>query len=212
MIPNSLDKIVLSIIEPTNEAVIKLNKISHRQKYKSSDEITKEVLRVLYEYNSKIKNIMGNSQLPIDDLPLELIVDDLLWYCITRFNVKCSDKEIDKKYKVGRVSDYLFPYELQYRLGFIIIENRFHELYEQAYDKHGKVKDLEAEKMYKTYSTLLQQISKFPSLRKILYRQIGQLCIRYLYERGILKETPEGYIISTEHPKVQEVMKKFYRY
>ena len=158
------------------------------------------------------KNRIGNLQLPIDDLPLELILDDLLWYCSTRFNVKCSDKEINKKYKVGRVSDYLFPYELQYRLGFVIIENRFYELYEQAYDKHGKVKDQKAEKMFKIYSTLLQKTSQFPSLREILYRQIGQLYIKDLYERGILKETQEGYIISTDNPEVQKVMKRFYRY
>lgn len=209
MIPNSLDKIILSIIEPTIEASIELSKISHEHKHKSSDEITKKVLD---KYGWEIKNRIGNLQLPIDDLPLELILDDLLWYCSTRFNVKCSDKEINKKYKVGRVSDYLFPYELQYRLGFVIIENRFYELYEQAYDKHGKVKDPEAEKMFKIYSILLQKTSQFPSLREILYRQIGQLYIRDLYERGILKETQEGYIISTDNPEVQKVMKRFYRY
>ncbi|NAZ26420.1 MAG: hypothetical protein GU343_02725 [Nanoarchaeota archaeon] len=207
MIPNSLDKIILHILEPTIEAGIELSNISHEQK--------SEKEKILNEYSKKIESKISSFQsheLHIDDDSLVLILDDLLWYCSTRFNVKCSDKEIDKKYKTGKLSGYLYLDELQYRLGFVMIENRFHTLYEQAYDKHGKVKDPEAEKMFKIYSTLLQKTSQFHSLREILYRQIGQLYIRDLYERGILKETLEGYIILTDHPEVQKVMKMFYRY
>lgn len=209
MIPNNLDEIILLIIEPTIEASKKLNEISNEQNY----EFLKN--EILNEYSKKIEPIISGFQpnkLRIDDSSLELISDDLLWYCRTRFNVKCSNEEINGKYKVGKLSGYLYLHDLKNRLGFIMIENRFHELYEQAYDKHGEVKDQEAEKMFKIYSTLLQKTSKFPSLREILYCQIGQLYIRDLYERGILKEAPEGYIILTDHPEVQKVMKKFYRY
>jgi hypothetical protein len=209
MIPNSLDKIILHILEPTIETSIELSNISNNQNYEFlKNEILDKYSR---EIESRISSFQSH-ELHIDDDSLVLILDDLLWYCSTRFNVKCSDKEIDKKYKVGKLSDYLYLDELQYRLGFVMIEKRFHTLSEQAYDKHGKVKDPEAEKMFKIYSTLLQKTSQFPSLREILYRQIGQLYIRDLYERGILKETPEGYIISTNNPEVQKVMKRFYRY
>jgi len=209
MIPNSLDEIILLIIEPTKEASKELKKISNEQNY----EFLKN--EILNKYSRKIESKISSfksHKLHIDDISLELILDDLVSYCRTRINVKCSNEEINRKYRVGELSSYLYLNELENRLGFIIIENRFYELYEQAYDKHGKVKDPEAEKMFKIYSKLLKKTSKFPSLREILYRKIGQLYIRDLYERGILKETPEGYIILTDHPKVQEVMKKFYRY
>ncbi len=209
MIHNSLDEIILSIMEPTKEAVIKLSKISNKQNY--------EFLKngILNEYSREIESKIRSFQphkLHIDNISLELIVDDLLWYCHTRINVKCSNEEINRKFKDGKLSGCLDLDELKNRLGFLIIGNRLLDLHEQAYDEQGKVKDSEAEEMFKIYSTLLQQISKFPRLREILYRQIGQLYLEYLSEIGILKVTPEGYIISTDHPKVQEVMKKFYRY
>jgi hypothetical protein len=212
MIPNSLDKIILRIIEPTIKASVELNKISYE--YRSSDEITKKVSKVLDKYGWEIENRIGNLQLSIDDLPLELILDDLLWYCYTRINVKCSNEEVNRKYKINKLSGYLHLDELKNRLGFMVIENRLHELYEQAYDKQGKVKDLKAEKMFKVYSTLLQQTSKFPSLREIIYHQIGQLIVKILKEKGILiqKEECGEYIILTDHPEVQDVMKKFHKY
>jgi hypothetical protein len=209
MIPNSLDEIILSIMEPTMKAVIELSKISDKKNY----EFLKN--QILDKYSREIEFKIRSFQLHklyIDDGSLELILDDLLWYCRTRINVKCSNEEIDRKYKDGKLSGYLDLDELKYRLGLTMIEDGFYRSYEQAYDEQGKVKDLEAEKMFKIYSTLLQQTSKFPLLREILYRQIGQLYLEYLSKMGILKATPEGYIISTENPEVQKVMKKFYRY
>ncbi|MFZ8800896.1 MAG: hypothetical protein ACO2ON_01810 [Candidatus Nanopusillus sp.] len=209
MAPNSLDEVILSVIEPTKEAIMELNKILNKQ---NSEFLKNEILK---KYSGEIESKISSFQsykLHIDDISLELILDDLLWHCRTRINVKCSNEEIDRKYKDGKLFGYLYLDELENRLGFLMIGNRFLELYEQAYDERGKVKDLEAEKMFKIYSALLQQTGKFHPLREILYHQIGQLYIRYLYEMGILKKTPEGYIILTNHPKVQEVMKKFYRY
>ena len=209
MIPNSLDKIILSIIEPTIEASMELSKISHEQK--------SERERILNEYSKKIEPIISSFQsheLHIDDDSLGLVLDDLLWYCYTRINVKCSNEEVNRKYKVDKLSGYLHLDELKNRLGLMVIENRFHKLYEQAYDEQGKVKDLKAEKMFKVYSTLLQQTSKFPSLREIIYHQIGQLVVKRLEEKGILiqKEECGEYIILTDHPEVQDVMKKFHKY
>jgi len=209
MIPNSLDKIILSIIEPTIEASMELSKISHEQK--------SERERILNEYSKKIEPIISSFQsheLHIDDDSLGLVLDDLLWYCYTRINVKCSNEEVNRKYKVDKLSGYLHLDELKNRLGLMVIENRFHKLYEQAYDEQGKVKDLKAEKMFKVYSILLQQTSKFPSLREIIYHQIGQLVVKRLEEKGILiqKEECGEYIILTDHPEVQDVMKKFHKY
>jgi hypothetical protein len=209
MIPNSLDKIILSIIEPTIEASMELSKISHEQK--------SERERILNEYSKKIEPIISSFQsheLHIDDDSLGLVLDDLLWYCYTRINVKCSNEEVNRKYKIDKLSGYLHLDELKNRLGFLVIENRLHELYEQAYDEQGKVKDLKAEKMFKVYSTLLQQTSKFPSLREIIYHQIGQLVVKILEEKGILNQKEEcgEYIILTDHPEVQDVMKKFHKY
>ena len=204
MIPNSLDEIILSIMEPTMKAIIELSKISNKQNSEILDKYIREI-------EFKMRSFQPH-KLYIDNISLRLILDDLLWYCRTKINVKCSNEEINREYKVGKLSGYLYLDELEYRLGFLMIESRFFELHEQAYDELRKIKDPEAEKMFKIYSTLLQQTSKFPLLRKIIYRQIGKLYIRDLYERGILKETPEGYIISTDHPKVQEVIKKLYRH
>jgi predicted Fe-Mo cluster-binding NifX family protein len=210
-IPNSLDEIILRVLEPTIEACTELNKISHKQKYEPLDEITNEVLD---NYSREIKNKIGNLRLSINDIPLNFILDDLSWYCLTRINVKCSNEEINRKYKTDKLSGYLYLDELENHFGSLVVENRLLDLYEQAYDERRNVRDPKAEKMYKIYSTFLQQINKFPSLKKIIYSQIGQRIVEILKEKGILiqKEECGEYIILTDHPEVQKVIKKFYQH
>jgi len=203
MIPNNLDKIISHILEPTKKASRELSKISHEQKSKSLKE------KISDEYNREIENIVSKFKLSIDDLPLEPILYDLLWYCRTKFDVKCSDKKIDIEYKTHRVSGYLSPNELPYYLAFLIIENRRLDLFEQAYSEDRKVKDPKAKEMLKKYDTFLQYTSQFNILRELLYHQIGKLVIETLSKEGILEKTQEEYIIITEHPEVQKVIIKY---
>ncbi len=198
-IPNSLDEIILRVSELTIEVSMELSKIPNGPEYEPLKEM------ILNKYSEEIKKIINESKLSADDLSqvYPILIDDLLWYCHTKLNVKCSNKKIDEKYKACKELRYLSPNELQNYLAFKVIGYRWYELNDLKTDNP------KAEEILKKYNVILGN----PTLRSILYQQIGQLIIKILEEKGILiqKEDYDEYIILTDHPEVQKVIMKYDR-
>jgi hypothetical protein len=204
MIPNSLDEIILRVSEPTIKASIELSKMPNDPKYEPLKEM------ILNKYREEIKKIINEFKLSADDLSqvYPMLIDDLLWYCHTKLDVKCSDKKIDEKYKASGKLRYLSPNELQNYLAFKVIGGRWYELNDLKNDNP------KAEEILEKYNVILNLRYKNPTLGDILYPQIGQLIVKILKEKGILiqKEECGEYVILTDHPEVQDVMKKFHKY
>ena len=89
MIPNSLDEIILRVSEPTIKASIELSKIPNDPEYEPLKE------KILNKYREEIKKIISEFNLSADDLSqvYPILIDDLLWFCYTKLDVKCSDKK-----------------------------------------------------------------------------------------------------------------------